>query len=307
MTNSDVRAQDGSSTATATGSWIVGIDGSDCARHALQWATTHAPGRASDLHVVTAWQAPLYGPYPVVGPMTSPYDTDALRAAAERDAKRLAQEAASLVDMPVEPIVAHGGPASVLLDAAAHGSLLVVGTRGRGGFKRLLLGSTSHQCATHATVPTVVVPGGFEVTNSERILVAVDGSANSLAALHWAIDFASPGTNVHAVWVWDASPLAVGADQFFFPEATDIASERFDFILDGIAKEVAAAEIALTHDFVKGSPRTELAALAKDFDLVALGARGHGAIGAALLGSVSSWLLHNLQRPIVIVPHADRT
>lgn len=290
---------------TDTNAWIIGVDGSDCSTHALQWATTHAPGRATELHVVTAWQAPLYGPYPVVGPMTSPYDTDALRAAAERDAQRLAQEAATHVDMHVEPIVVHGGASSTLLDVAEHGSLLVVGSRGRGGFGRLLLGSTSHQCATHTTVPTVVVPSDAPTTLAERLLVGIDGSPNSLAALRWAIDFATPGSTIDVVWVWDASPLAVGADQFFFPEATDLASERFEHVVDGVTDLADEAGVTLNRQFVKGTPRAVLSQCSEAADLMVLGARGHGAIGAALLGSVSSWLLHHIHRAMVVVPHRD--
>ncbi len=285
--------------------WIVGIDGSDSARHALHWATTHAAGRATELHVVTAWQAPLYGPFPMVGPMTSPYDTDALRAAATRDARRLAQEAEASVDIPVEPIVVHGGASSSLLEAADHGSLLIVGNRGRGGFSRLLLGSTSNQVATHAEIPTVIVRHDAPVTSTDRILVGLDGSPNSLAALHWAVDFASPGTSIDVVWVWDASPLAVGADQFFFPEATDLARQRFEELLDGVSARAAEASVALRPHFVEGTPRSVLMDCGSKADLVVLGARGHGALGAALLGSVSNWLVHHLQRPTVVVPHKD--
>lgn len=286
-------------------SWTVGVDGSDCAAHALTWAANNAPGRAERLRVVSAWQAPLYGPYPVVGPMNTPYDADALRDAAEREAQRLADEAALQLDMPVEPFVGHGSPSAVLLDASELGSLLVIGSRGRGGFSRLMLGSTSHQCATHATVPTVVVPHDATAESADRILVGIDGSPNSLAALHWAIDFAQPGAKLHVVWVWDASPLAVGADQFFFPEATDLATERFEHTLDGVAADVAEAQLSLSHEFIEGSARTMLAECSREADLVVVGARGHGAVASALLGSVSTWLLHHVHTPIVVVPQDD--
>lgn len=285
--------------------WIVGVDGSDSSQHALDWATTHADGRATELQVLTAWQAPLYGPFPMVGPMTSPYDTDALRAAAERDARRLAQAVAAQVDIPVEPVAVHGGASSSLLEAAEHASLLIVGNRGRGGFRRLLLGSTSNQVATHAEVPTVIVRHDAPVASTDRILVGVDGSPNSLAALNWAIDFASPGTSIDVVWVWDASPLAVGADQFFFPEATDLARQRLDEVLVGAAGRAAQGSVALRRHFVEGTPRTVLTECGSRADLVVIGARGHGAIGAALLGSVSNWLVHHLDRATVVVPNRE--
>ena len=60
--------------------------------------------------------------------------------------------------------------------------------------------------------------------------------------------------------------------------------------------------VTLEREFVRGTPRPALAAQGEHADLVVVGARGHGAVGAALLGSVSTWLLHHLHRPIAVVP-----
>jgi nucleotide-binding universal stress UspA family protein len=202
----------------------------------------------------------------------------------------------------VNAAVGHGGPAQVLLEASQSAALLVIGSRGRGGFSRLLLGSTSTQCATHASVPTIVVPGDVAPTAVETVMVGCDGSPNSMAALRWAIDFAPPGGTVVVVWVWDATPLAVGADAFFFPDASDLAAERFHHLADTVADQALSRNVTLEREFVRGTPRSALAAQADKADLVVVGARGHGAVGAALLGSVSTWLLHHLHRPIAVVP-----
>jgi nucleotide-binding universal stress UspA family protein len=133
------------------GRWIVGIDGSDCASNALRWAIKHAPGRATDLELVTAWQSPVVGAYPMSSPAAVlTFDDIELRDRAGADTERLAESCRSELDLPVEAFVGRGGPAEVLLAAADTGGLLVIGSRGRGGFARLLLGSTSTQCATHA-------------------------------------------------------------------------------------------------------------------------------------------------------------
>lgn len=295
----------GGEDQTELGAWIVGTDGSDSSEHALRWAAEHSAGRASALRIVTSWQAPLYGPYPPVATMVSPYDNDAI----QRGAQTLVDDAVARitpeVDLPVEAMAVHGGASSVLLDAAEHGTLLVVGNRGRGGFGRLLLGSTSTQCATHTSVPTVVVPDAAPVIAADRITVGVDGSPNSLAALLWALDFARDEATVTAIWAWDTSPLAVGADQFFFPEAVELAEERFDHMLDSILAG-RRNPVHLVRTFVRDAPRTALRQAAKDADLVVVGKRGHGMIGAALLGSVSTWLLHHLDVPVVIVPDGAR-
>ena len=129
-----------------------------------------------------------------------------------------------------------------------------------------------------------------------------DGSPNSMVALRWAIDFASPGGTVVVVWVWDATPLAVGADAFFFPDASDLAAERFHHLVDTVADQAHARGVTVEREFVRGTPRSVLASHAEEADLVVVGARGHGAVGAALLGSVSTWLLHHVHRPIAVVP-----
>ncbi len=72
----------------------------------------------------------------------------------------------------------------------------------------------------------------FEPTR--RLVVAFDGSDNSMTALRWAIGFADPEAVIDCVMVWDVTPIVVGADQFFFPEASDLARERFDHLVDQV-------------------------------------------------------------------------
>lgn len=292
-------------TTAHSRSWVVGLDGSDCASNALDWAAANAPGRASDVQLVTAWQTPVVGAYPMAAPIAVTIDDTEFHDAAAHDVVEAATELGARLSVDVTASVGHGGPAQVLLEASASAGLLVVGSRGRGGFARLLLGSTSTQCATHASVPTIVVPGDARPDRASTVLVGCDGSANSMTALQWAIDFAAPGGTVVVAWVWDTTPLAVGADTFFFPDASDLAAERFHHLVDTVSAQARDGEVTLEREFVRGTPRAVLAERAERVDLVAVGARGHGAVGAALLGSVSTWLLHHVHRPIAIVPLAD--
>jgi len=283
------------------GPWVVGIDGSEGAGTALDWAVAQLEGRATELRLVMAWQTPVVAA-PMSTPASIPFDDHELRDAAADDLRDLA---ASLdVSMPIDAGIGHGGPAEVLLAAAADAATLVVGNRGRGGFARLLLGSTSTQCATHAAVPTIVVPAGTEAASCRRIVIGFDGSDNSMAALHWAVCFADPGATVEVVWVWDATPLAVGADAFFFPDASDLAVERFNHLVEPAVDRADARGVHLERSFVRGRARSVLAESAADADLVVVGARGHGAVGAAVLGSVSTWLLHHVDTPVAVIPVA---
>jgi len=142
----------------ARGRIVVGVDGSDPALRALVWARDEAVVRGSTLHVVHAWSPPP--PVTEIGAMVSPGDDELY--------EKLAQEvlsdacatiaADSPISLTIESSAVRGYPSSVLLDAAAEADLLVVGSRGRGGFAELLLGSVSHQCLHHATSAVVVVP-----------------------------------------------------------------------------------------------------------------------------------------------------
>jgi len=136
---------------------VVGVDGSNGSTAALKFAIREARARGSELKAVTAWEVPV----PVYGGgfVPLPLDKGAYEQVA-RDALNVSLDQAGASDVGVTPIVREGQPADVLA-AEAHGAdLLVVGSRGRGGFKGLLLGSVSQQCAHHAPCPVTIVPNG---------------------------------------------------------------------------------------------------------------------------------------------------
>jgi nucleotide-binding universal stress UspA family protein len=134
---------------------VVGVDGSECAREALRVAVDEARYRGATLHVVAAWSVPVLmyaGGYMAgVDPTTFEHAAELEAADAVKDAHTLAP------DLEVVGDVSNGSAALVLIDAAEHADLLVVGSRGLGGFERLLLGSVSQQVATHAPCPVLVV------------------------------------------------------------------------------------------------------------------------------------------------------
>ena len=299
--------------------WVLGSDGSDCAQHAAAWAVQHAPGRATSIRVATAWNIPTVPSLAPMGPSAPSWDVRSIEQAAIASAEAAAGRVRSGLglspddgddedEIDVEIDVREGSTSSVLIDAAHEAAMLVLGSRGLGGFSRLVLGSTSTQCATHAPVPTAIIPLAAPVRAARRVVVAFDGSDNAMTALRWAVGFADPEAVIDCVMVWDVTPIVVGADQFFFPEASDLARERFDHLVDQVIDEIVAEEPGLAlpiveRHFIEGRPRTELSQVADDSDLLVMGARGHGAIGSAILGSVSTWLLHQVQRPMVVVPH----
>ncbi|TVR36831.1 MAG: universal stress protein [Nitriliruptor sp.] len=154
---------------------IVGVDGSEPSENALRWALEEARIRqAEQVAVVHTYSLPEIHNYAThtdafldVGAMQrrteldqARRDEDELHArlAAERRLEKL-YEAASTgpIDAEVELLALPGEAAEALIDMSSHADLLVVGSRGRGGFKGLLLGSVSQQCLQHARCPVVIV------------------------------------------------------------------------------------------------------------------------------------------------------
>ena len=143
--------------ATAPVRVVVGVDGSECSARALRWALGHADALGVRLVAVLTWQlTSLPAPSSATGGVAP---LPAWESSAERLLETTVQEAlpeGRAAD--VERVVLHEPAVSGLLSVVTADDLLVLGHRGRGGFARLLLGSTSRQCAEHAPCPVVVVP-----------------------------------------------------------------------------------------------------------------------------------------------------
>ncbi|NUU17573.1 universal stress protein [Cellulomonas humilata] len=134
---------------------VVAVDGSPTSVRAVDLAFDQASRLGAPLVAVHAWELPaLMGPVPP----WMPEEVDDLRTA-ERAllAESLAGHAERYPDVEVHAVVRRGAPAHVVLSAAADAELLVVGSRGRGGFRGLLLGSVSRTVLQHAVCPVVVV------------------------------------------------------------------------------------------------------------------------------------------------------
>ena len=128
---------------------VVGIDGSQHSLDALRWAASYVRALGGLLRPVVAWSFSGSAGY-VIQP-----DFETVAKDNEEVALRLLQT--EFHDVAIEPQIVHGPPASVLIDASRDADLLVVGTRGRGGFKGMLLGSVSQHCVHYAACPVVVV------------------------------------------------------------------------------------------------------------------------------------------------------
>jgi nucleotide-binding universal stress UspA family protein len=141
---------------------IVGVDGSEGARAALRFAVAEAARREAKLRVICAWEVVTAISASVVPPVAL---VD-FEKGAERIVTEAVAEAAELdPGVECEGEAVHGQAARVLLDAADADDVIVVGTRGHGGFVGLLIGSVSQQVSHHAPCPVVIVPRGPATEN----------------------------------------------------------------------------------------------------------------------------------------------
>ncbi len=140
-----------------SGRIVVGVDGSDSSKAALRWAAAEARLRKAGLRVVHAWSYPLEAAsLGAIAPV--PVDWDAIRTDAEQfAAAAVAEVLGDDPGVPIERVTASGSASAALVEAAEGADLLVVGSRGLGGFAGLLLGSTGQQCVHHAPCPVVIV------------------------------------------------------------------------------------------------------------------------------------------------------
>ena len=133
---------------------VVGVDGSGPSQEALRWAAHFAAVFGAKLEVVTAWEYPPSYGWAAIAPEWDP----------AQDMRKVLDDTMRAVfgDQPpagVDLVVREGGTAKVLLDACKGAVMLVVGSRGHGGFAGLLLGSVSANVAEHASCPVFIVHG----------------------------------------------------------------------------------------------------------------------------------------------------
>jgi nucleotide-binding universal stress UspA family protein len=225
------------------------------------------------------------------------------RAAARhclRDGVKAAQEVGP--ELVVEPVLELKPGIDLLADESEKADMVVVGSRGRGGFAELVVGSTAVALTARAHCPVIVVRG--KETVDGPIVVGVDGSPASEAALAFAYDMAARRkAELVAVHVW-SDVVSVWGGSVPIPDldwdavATDeriVLSER----LAGWRERYP--DTAVRQVVHEDRPAQRLITEAEGAQLLVVGSLGRGALANALLGSVSHALLHHAPCPVAIV------
>jgi nucleotide-binding universal stress UspA family protein len=291
---------------------VVGVDGSPQSEVAAQHAADAAVRRAAPLLLVHGYLHPFrYGvPFDPYAVRLPPPTADAVQMLDEIAAELRAARPRLTVATRQAP----GGPAAALVDASQHAQLVVVGSRGHGGFAGLLLGSVSAQVAAHAHSPALVVrppdkPAEPPGTAAGPVVVGVDGSPGSAVALSFAADEAAlRETTLIVMHIWSLNTSTRPRETYEETEAA--AAEAAESVVAGAVEQVRAEhpKIDLERRLVHAlDPSKALTETSRDAGLLVVGSRGHGGFTGLLLGSTSQTLVHHAHCPVVIAhPHGHR-
>lgn len=278
---------------------VVGVDESEGAKEALRWAVREATRRGWSVTAVMAWG--LLDQHRAIGgdAFDPGYgEEDAASALATIVTEAVGTEAAGTVERRAVCDL----PAQALVQAAADAQLLVVGARGLGGFRGLLLGSVSRHLLHHATTPVAIVRAGGSGDGAGRVVVGVDGSPTARRALAWALEEARlRGAPLSVVSAWHQPEAAA------FPYATvaldpAIFEQAATTVLDEALAGCDLTGVDVTRVVSPGTPAGVILAAASDADLVVVGSRGRGGLTGVLLGSVADQVTHHAACPVVVIP-----
>ncbi|MCW2704949.1 MAG: UspA domain protein [Blastococcus sp.] len=297
---------------------VVGVDGSPGSRAALVHALTTAAQRGAELEVVSSYPVNLVwtGGLPLEIP-----DTEAIRVDTESRARALVDDVRSnlsTIGIPgvdavgVRLVVSEGRAVPELLKRSEHADLLVVGSRGRGAMRSALLGSVALHCATHAPCPVLVVHPLSSVAEPPRVVVGVDGSAESRAALVAALgDAGRTGAEVEVVAAYfptdywtDVTLVLVQSVEAI---RADLQRRTDELVADVVRERSAAGGTSRVRTTIHEGPAAEvLLQRAQNAQMLVVGTRGRGAIRGLLLGSVALHCAMHAPGPVMLV-HPQRS
>ena len=282
---------------------VVGVDGSSQSLAAVDWAVNEVRARPRRLHLLYACGWSL---------VDLSFGSNGLRLPAAAStpegvyllAEKILAEAAGRVgiNVPVSTEISTDVPGRALLTASRTAELVVLGSKGVGGFAGLLVGSVAAQVTSHGRCPVVVVRDTPAANGP--VVVGVDGSPASQRALEFGYAYAAAHHRdlcaLHA-WMW---PEPVGPSHMIpLTYDRDLYRAAAGKLLARAVScvPVDAAEVHLEQRAVVGPAATALIEASAGASLTVVGSRGHGGFAGLLLGSVSHQVLHHAAGPVAVV------
>ncbi len=293
-------------------SLVVALDGSECAHRAFDLALHIAKAEGSKLSICSvADPSAIYGtlePLVIVERALDQIHDNAQRVVDEAAAK------AAAAGVPAQGCVLEGDPAyEIVLYAGKIGAdAIVIGTHGRSGLRRLLMGSVAEGVLRHSTAPVIVAREGARVgepagkSDVEKILVPDDGSETSVRALDIATDFAA-STNAelvicHVVNLADVALLSGGEAQLMPGCLLELESNAKAILNEAITR--VGSRVRATCRCAEGEPIAEIERLIAEIrpDFIVMGSHGRGGLGRVVMGSVAEGVVRAAPVPVMVVP-----
>lgn len=278
----------------AAGTVVVGIDGSEPAEQALEWAIGEAVAQGRSLTLLTA-----VVPHLATAPEVAGYSRLAMEGATSRgwdllDRAKLTAEARS-PELEIHEVLRVTDPRDALIDASRTAHLVVIGSRGRGPVRSLLLGSVGVAVTRHTECPLVVVRPSNPGKVRNGVLVGIDGSERSRSVLEFAFTEAShrglPLTVLHAT--------LVGHGDTEDAERRRLVSEA----MAGMREKFP--DVPVRTELAHGHPGERLAQETVRTDLLVVGSH-HGDIASELVfGSAATYVVEHAACPVAVVPSAS--
>lgn len=295
-------------TATGNAPVLAGVDGSESALRAVEWAARAATSRGCPLVLLAA--VPVPAPYGAGVGLPASY-FDELEAQGRRrlaEAEEVARRAAGarLPDLLVETEFHAGSAVPSLLERAGSARLLVLGTRGLGELTGTFVGSVAAALVSHAPCPVVLVRGRTpdDQLPEGPVVVGVDGSPVSDQALAAAFEEAAlQQTGLVAVHVFSdvALPGAFDLSTSDLPSQDIETSERVVLAERLAGWQERYPQVKVERVVERDRPVRSLLKHADDAGLLVVGSRGRGGFSGMLLGSTSNALVHTAPCPLLIV------
>jgi nucleotide-binding universal stress UspA family protein len=293
---------------------LLATDGSREAEAAARTAADLAQKTHSELHVVHAFGIAPVGPpvYPEATDLQSveyEAETEEGQRISEQRAREVLQEEVEKVRSTVagEHLVeGRVAPEIVGLAEEIGAGLIVMGSRGRGGIRRALMGSVSESVVRHAHCPVLVVRDGERQRDylPGTILLAVDGSEGASAAARTAVELAErTDSELHVVYVGEVTPV-YHPERHGYRARYEELQEQARRLLEEQVHEVNSAGGTVSRAHLRmGRPDEEIVVLGEEIgaDLIATGSRGLGGMRRALMGSVSDSIVRHSHCPVLVV------
>jgi nucleotide-binding universal stress UspA family protein len=297
---------------------LLATDGSNEADLAARRAAELADKTGSELHVVHVLGiAPWYPVYPE----SARFDGAAMEdPMLEEDLQRASeQRARELLDAEAEKLRSAGGtlaqahlveggvPGAVIGLAEKIGAgLVVVGSRGRGGIRRALMGSVSDSVVRHAHCPVLVVRDGENESDflPGRILLAVDGSEEASTAAKTAAELAErTDSELHVVHVGEVRPVSHPERRGYLARSEELQVEAQRLLEEQVDEITSAGGTVSTAHLRMGRPDEEIVVLGEEIGagLIVAGSRGLGGMRRALMGSASDSIVRHAHCPVLVV------